>query len=36
MKMDIIEKIEILKKYQSETNQIEAKTANKGFPKKML
>lgn len=34
MENDIIKKIELLKKYQSETNQIEAKTASKDFPKK--
>ena len=33
-KEEIIKKIEIMKLYQSETNQIEAKTAKIDFPKK--
>ena len=31
---DVIEAIETLRKYNSETNRIEAKTASGGFPKK--
>lgn len=33
-KIEVIEAIEILRKYNSETNRIEAKSAFGGFPKK--
>ena len=33
-KVEIIENIEYLKKYKTETNKIEAKSAVLGFPKK--
>ena len=34
MELDVINKVKLLQRYQSETNQIEAKTASEGFPKK--